>query len=37
MQGSVCTKQFAIFEAMKQVDHVQPVIDWCKIHYKMDI
>lgn len=27
----------AIFEAMKQVDHVQPVIDWCKIHYKMDI
>lgn len=22
-----------IFEATKQIDHVQPVIDWCKIHY----
>ena len=25
-----------IFEATKQKDHVQPIIDWCKLHYDVE-
>ena len=25
-----------IFESMKKYDHVQPIIDWCKLHYDIE-
>lgn len=26
-----------LFESIKLIDHVQPVIDWCRLHYNIEL